>query len=63
MKYKKNINPYTQREAEGVCKIDDSIICWPTFNTSITPIKTANDVVLIIRVAKLIAAGTSLLTA
>ena len=34
-----------------------SIICWPTLTTSITPIRAAKELVLIMRVNKLIEPG------
>ena len=60
MKYIKNTAPYTQRAAVGFVYLDASMICFPTFNTSTTPIRATSDVVLIIRVRRLTADGRSL---
>jgi len=57
------MKPYTQKEAVGAFKMDNSIICWPIFTTSITPIMTTSEVVLTIRVDKLIAPGSMRRTA
>lgn len=53
MKYIKNTAPYTQRAAVGFVYLDASIICFPTFNTSTTPIKATSEVVLIILVRRI----------